>query len=85
MKKVELLAPAGDQESLIAAIQNGADAILAGHLHQNNASILYEGVRLVFGTKSSRYDKYAEDLLGGTIFTVTSDSFTVAPVYYIGA
>ena len=28
--KVELLAPAGDQESLIAAIQNGADAIYLG-------------------------------------------------------
>lgn len=27
MKKVELLAPAGDQESLIAAVQNGADAV----------------------------------------------------------
>ena len=32
MKKVELLAPAGDQESLIAAIQNGADAIYLGCL-----------------------------------------------------
>ena len=30
MLKVELLAPAGDQESLIAAIQNGADAIYLG-------------------------------------------------------
>lgn len=30
MKKVELLAPAGDQESLIAAIQNGADALYLG-------------------------------------------------------
>lgn len=30
MKKIELLAPAGDQESLIAAIQNGADAIYLG-------------------------------------------------------
>lgn len=30
MKKVELLAPAGDQESLIAAVQNGADAIYLG-------------------------------------------------------
>jgi hypothetical protein len=64
---------------------NGVDAILAGHLHQNNTSILYEGVRLVFGTKSSRYDKYAEDMLGGTIFVVTGNSFTVAPVYYTGA
>ena len=64
---------------------NGVDAILAGHLHKNNTSILYEGVRLVFGTKSSRYDKTSEDMLGGTIFTVTSDNFTVAPVYYTGA
>ncbi|UTY38761.1 U32 family peptidase [Allocoprobacillus halotolerans] len=30
MKKIELLAPAGDQESLIAAVQNGADAIYLG-------------------------------------------------------
>lgn len=30
MKKIELLAPAGDQESLIAAIQNGANAIYLG-------------------------------------------------------
>ncbi len=30
MKKVELLAPAGDKESLIAAVQNGADAIYLG-------------------------------------------------------
>ena len=63
---------------------NGADAILAGHLHKNNSSILYQGVRMVFGTKSSRYDKYSEDLLGGTIFTVTGSAFTVAPVYYTG-
>ncbi|MFR7591392.1 MAG: DUF3656 domain-containing U32 family peptidase [Longibaculum sp.] len=30
MKNIELLAPAGDQDSLIAAIQNGADAIYLG-------------------------------------------------------
>lgn len=28
MKKIELLAPAGDRESFIAAVQNGADADL---------------------------------------------------------
>lgn len=30
LKKIELLAPAGDQESFVAAIQNGADAIYLG-------------------------------------------------------
>lgn len=62
----------------------GTDAILAGHIHQNNASILYEGVRLVFGTKSSRYDKYVESLLGATLFTVNGASFVTSPVYYTG-
>ena len=30
MRNIELLAPAGDQESLIAAVQNGANAIYLG-------------------------------------------------------
>lgn len=30
MKKIELLAPAGDQEAFVAAVQNGADAIYLG-------------------------------------------------------
>lgn len=61
----------------------GADAILAGHQHQNNASILYQGIRLVFGTKSSRYDKYGEDMLGGTLFTGIGSDFTVEHIYYV--
>ena len=36
---------------------NGTDAIMVGHEHMNNYSILFRDVRLVFGTKSSRYDK----------------------------
>lgn len=62
---------------------NGADAILAGHLHKDNISILYDGVRMVLGTKSSRYDKYEEDILGATLFTVEAGAFTVSPVYYV--
>jgi len=30
MKKIELLAPAGNFESLVAAVQNGADAVYFG-------------------------------------------------------
>ena len=30
MKKIELLAPAGDKEAFIAAVQNGANAIYLG-------------------------------------------------------
>ena len=62
--------------------ENSADAILAGHLHKVNTIVLYQGVRLVMGTKSSRYDKYNEEQLGGTIFVVTGDEYTVNHYYY---
>ncbi len=78
--------PGGHDKNLAvfnALKNNGTDAILAGHQHTNNYSILYEGVRLVFGTKSSRYDQYSEDLLGATLFTVNGGNFTVSPVYYV--
>lgn len=35
----------------------GVDSIFVGHEHCNSASILYEGVRLQFGQKSSTYDR----------------------------
>lgn len=61
---------------------NGTDAILAGHIHKVNTVVDYQGVKLVMGTKSSRYDKYNEDMLGGTLFTVTGGAFTVEHYYY---
>ena len=30
MKKIELLSPAGNREALVAAVQNGADAVYLG-------------------------------------------------------
>ena len=35
----------------------GFDSIFVGHEHQNSASIVYEGVRLQYGMKSSAYDR----------------------------
>ncbi len=35
----------------------GVDSIFVGHEHCNSASIVYEGVRLQFGQKSSTYDR----------------------------
>lgn len=72
----------GNNKAFNTFKEYGADAILAGHQHQNNAVILYQGVRMVFGTKSSRYDKYGEDMLGGTLFTGIDGTFTVEHVYY---
>ena len=36
----------------------GVDSIFVGHEHGNSFSIVYEGIRLQFGQKSSQYDRY---------------------------
>ena len=36
----------------------GADSIFVGHEHCNSASVIYQGVRLQYGQKSSTYDRY---------------------------
>ncbi len=36
----------------------GVDSIFVGHEHCNSASVVYEGVRLQYGQKSSEYDRY---------------------------
>lgn len=35
----------------------GADSILVGHEHCNSVSVMYDGVRLQYGQKSSEYDR----------------------------
>ena len=36
----------------------GVDSIFVGHEHCNSASVVYEGVRLQYGQKSSEYDRF---------------------------
>ena len=36
----------------------GVDSIFVGHEHCNSASVVFEGVRLQYGQKSSEYDRY---------------------------
>ena len=36
----------------------GCDSIFVGHEHRINASVMYDGVRLQYGQKSSEYDSY---------------------------
>lgn len=36
----------------------GVDSIFVGHEHCNSASVVYEGIRLQYGQKSSQYDRY---------------------------
>jgi hypothetical protein len=74
------------------------DSVFVGHEHANSASIVYKGVRLQYGMKSSTYDrnnyvdKYGNitvsdnlnqtPLIGGTVFTLASDGTITNPYIY---
>lgn len=76
----------------------GVDSIFVGHLHTNTASLVYEGVRLTYGLKSSTYDQclyrsgdgytasYSvldDPVIGGTAIDVSSDGEAkVHHIYY---
>lgn len=45
----------------------GVDSVFVGHEHCNSASIVYEGIRLQYGQKSSTYDRYNWVFEDGTI------------------
>ena len=56
--------------------------IISGHDHVNNASILYEGIRLTYGMKTGAGFYWDQDMNGGTKFTVSSDgSMTTENIY----
>ena len=76
----------------------GVDSIFVGHEHANSASIVYEGVRLQFGMKSTSYDSlnyvnasgniessyYSTDTpwVGGTVFNLDEEGNIVDPYIY---
>lgn len=45
----------------------GVDSIFVGHEHRNSFSVMYEGVRLTFGQKSSTYDTINYRLPDGSV------------------
>ena len=47
--------------------------VIAGHEHVNNFSILYNGIRLTYGTKIGMGCYWDSDLNGGTVLTVTEN------------
>ena len=73
----------------------GIDSMFVGHLHQNTASIMYDGIRLQFGLKSSTYDStnYVQEngqivhsyewggkpIVGGTVIPVSSMDGSINP------
>lgn len=76
----------------------GVDSLFIGHLHANTASMVYEGVRLTYGLKSSTYDQclyrtgngytasysvLENPVVGGTAIDISSDGTAdVRHIYY---
>ena len=59
------------------------DGAFVGHDHVNNYSILYDGIRYTYGTKTGTYDYNNATILGGTVIRVTANGgeFEVLPTY----
>ena len=58
----------------------GADSILVGHVHGISASVMYEGVRMQHGLKSSTYDTTNYLTSDGDIVSQVSDNGANTPI-----
>lgn len=58
----------------------GADSILVGHVHGISASVMYEGVRMQHGLKSSTYDNTNYLTSAGDIVSQVSDNGANTPI-----
>lgn len=75
----------------------GVDSIFVGHEHLNSASVVYEGVRLQYGLKSSTCDRHnrlrpngdigiegeGDPLVGGTAIIISQASGVISDCYHI--
>lgn len=61
----------------------GFDSIFVGHEHRNSLSIMYEGIRLQYGQKSSTYDRYntknGVPVIGGTLIPLDTTGAITSP------
>lgn len=55
--------------------------VFFGHQHTIATSIVYDGIRLTYGLKTSTYDSHASDMLGATKITLNSQKSDVDVVY----
>ena len=74
----------------------GVDSLLVGHYHENSASIMYDGIRIQFGQKSSAYDSInyrtefgdivfssveaGEAIVGGTLMQISRADGMLLPM-----
>ena len=57
--------------------------MLVGHDHDDDYSILYQGIRLTYAVKTGAGCYYTEDMMGGTTLNINSDGVcSVTQNYY---
>jgi len=77
--------------------QLGVDSVFVGHEHCNSASVIYDGIRLQYGQKSSEYDRFnclnsngtitgnytktGTSLIGGTVIPLSVEDGAISDPY----
>lgn len=56
------------------------DGVFAGHTHNNNTCISWEGIKWVYGLKTGQYDYHVPCNMGGTLVTLEGENFEVSHV-----
>ena len=64
-----------------ALIEYNFEGWFFGHEHENGCSAVFEGIRYTFGVKSSQYDSYPLNKLGGTVILIGENGLRVSPYY----
>ncbi len=59
------------------------DSVNVGHNHENNASILYDGIRWTYGLKTGTFDDYKKAELGGTLLSLDGKTLAIEHVYAV--
>ena len=59
----------------------GVDTTFCGHHHENNTSIMYEGIRWTYVLKTGQYDGHIPGELGGTLLQFSNSNYSIKHIY----
>ena len=71
-----------DYQLLNLAKEYGTIGFFFGHEHKNNISVVHNGIRFTYGTKTGTYDSNIASMLGGTQILAYGKDMKVSHVYY---
>ena len=72
----------GEYKFVNIAKRYGTVGFFFGHDHTNNISVLHDGIRYTYGTKTGVYDFNLSSMLGGTLICLDGFALRVSHIYY---